>query len=152
MRDRPGIGFFFGRAGIDIGEGPVPFIIDPAGSRHFLVNEDAGDPGGSRAVYSQVKDLLHDPAGLLVNGKCVFDFWVPLIAEGRVGEGALSGGEFGVKGSFDLAAGILGEPLVEQILEGDEIGQALFGVLILSDSDIADLLFRENELQDSSPS
>ena len=72
---------------------------------------------------------------------------MPLIAERRVGEGALSGGEFGMKGRFDLTAGILGKPLVEQILEGDEIGQTLFGVLILSDSDIADLLFRENELQ-----
>ena len=72
---------------------------------------------------------------------------MPLIAERRVGEGALSGGEFGVKGSFDLAAGILGKPLIEQVLKGNEIGQALFGVLILSDSDIADLLFREDELQ-----
>ena len=52
-----------------------------------------------------------------------------------------------MKGSFDLAAGVFGKPLIEQVLEGNEIGQALFGVLILSNGDIADLLFREEELQ-----
>ena len=95
----------------------------------------------------QIKNLFYDPAGLLVDGQCVFDFRVSLITQGSVGEGTLSSGKLGVEGGLNLAAGVLGIPFVEQIFEWHEVGQALFGVLVLGDGNVKDLLFREDELQ-----
>ena len=48
-----------------------------------------------------------------------------------------------MKCGLDLAAGVLGKPFVEQILERNEIGQAFLGILVLGYGDISHLLLRE---------
>ena len=98
-------------------------------------------------MRSQIKNLFFDPAGLFVDGQRILDLRVPLIAQGDVSKGTLFSGEFGVEGSLDFPAGIFGIPFVEQVFEWHEVGQALFGVLVLGDGNVKDLLFREDELQ-----
>ncbi len=48
---------------------------------------------------------------------------------------------------LDLAAGVLGKPLVEQIFERNEIAETFFRVLVVRNGNVADALFRKHELQ-----
>jgi len=69
------------------------------------------------------------------------------ITKRRVGTDMLSCGKFGMKRSLNFTAGVLCKPFVEQVFEWYEIGKSFFGVLIVRDSDIADILLREHEFQ-----
>ena len=57
------------------------------------------------------------------------------------------GGELGVKRGFDLAAGVLRVPFIEQVLERDEIGQTLFRVFVFRDGDVPDVSLRKLKLK-----
>ena len=54
---------------------------------------------------------------------------------------------FGAKRSFDLAAGVFCKPLVKEIFKRYKVRKSLFSILIFCHSNIADLLFWEDELQ-----
>lgn len=79
-------------------------------------------------MKGKVKDFLDNPAGFHINNNGVLDFGMSDIPKGRIGKGAFSCGKLGMKCSLDLAACVLGKPFVEQILERNEIGQALLGI------------------------
>ena len=68
LSNGPGIGFFFRRIGIDIGETSIPLIIEPARSRDFLCNQGLGDLRRTCPMKRKVKDFLDDPAGFFVYG------------------------------------------------------------------------------------
>ena len=57
---RPRIGFFWRRTGVDIGESPVSFIVQPAGGRYFFLHQNPCNAGGSTPVYSKVKSILKE--------------------------------------------------------------------------------------------
>ena len=88
-------------------------------------------------MIGKVKDFLDNPAGLHINHNGVLDFGMSDIPKGRIGKGAFSCGKLGMKCGLDLAAGVLGKPFIEQILERNEIGQAFLGVLVLGYGDIS---------------
>lgn len=104
---------FFRRIGVDVGEGAVAGVIQPAGSRYLLIQQDARDLGSARTMKSKVENLFHDPAGPLVNDQTVLYLRVALVAQRRVGKGASSGQKLGVEGVLDLAACVLCEPFIE---------------------------------------
>ena len=99
------------------------------------------------AMSGKVKDLFDDPAGFLVDHDLVFRVGVFFISERRIGCCSFPGCVLGFQCGLDLSAGVLGKPLVEQVLEGNEIAQAFFCILVLCDGDVADVLFREHEFQ-----
>ena len=98
-------------------------------------------------MNGQTEDFLYDPAGFFVRCQRVLDLRVALVTQRRIGKNAFSLFKFRMECALYLAAGVLGKPLVEQILERHELRQALFGVLILGNGDIADLFLREHKLQ-----
>ena len=98
-------------------------------------------------MNSQIEDFLYDPAGFLIRRQRVLDLRVALVSQRGIGKYAFSLFKFCMERALYLAAGVLGEPLVEQILERHKLRQALFGVLILGNGDIADLFLREHKLQ-----
>ena len=94
-----------------------------------------------------VKDFLNDPFRFLVDDEGVFLFRVALVTERRVGKYPLTVCKLGVQRGFDLAAGIFRKPLIEQVLEGNEVAQPSFRVLVLGDGDVTYLLLREHKLE-----
>ena len=88
------------RAVVDAGESLAPDVVEPCGCRDFFFAERPGDLSRSRAVPGHFEDLLHDPAGFLVDQEVVPDVRILPVAERRVRAGVFSGGEFGVKGGF----------------------------------------------------
>ena len=94
-------------------------------------------------MKGKVKDFLDNPAGFHINNNGVLDFGMSDIPKGHIGKGEFSCGKLGMKCSLDLAACVLGKPFVEQILERNEIGQALLGILVLGYGDISHLLLRK---------
>ena len=145
--NRPGVGLFLRRAGVNVGKGSVPLVVQPTGGGHFFRNQNAGDLGRASAMNGQIEDFLYDPAGFFVRCQRVLDLRVALVSQWRIGKDTFSLFKFRVERALYLAAGVLGKPLVEQILERHKLRQALFGVLVLSNGDIADLFLREHELQ-----
>src|SRR5699024_965857 len=131
LRYRPCVAFFLWCASIDIGESPVTLEVDKSRRRYFFRNQYPCNAGRPFAVNSKVKNLLHDPAGFLVDYQLVLDFRVLLVPEVSNGADTLSGGKLCLESSFYLAAGVLCEPFVEQVFEWHKIGQSLFCVLIL---------------------
>ena len=95
----------------------------------------------------KVKDFLDDPAGFFVYGQSVFDFGMADVSQRRIGKSAFSGSKFGTERRFHLAAGILCKPFVKKVLERHKIRKSLFGVLVFSHSDVANLLFRKHKFQ-----
>ena len=76
---------------------------------------------GSSAVERHIEDFFHNPLGVLINDKGVFLFRVTLVAERSISENSLAICKLGVQRGLDLAAGIFRKPLIELILEWNEI-------------------------------
>ena len=144
---RPRIRFVRWSVCKDIIEFPLAHVVPIGRSWNLFVIQYPGDLGRAAAMGSEIEDLFDDPAGFLIDHDLVFRVGVFFISERRIGCCSFPGCVFCSQCGFDLAAGILGEPLVEQVLKRDEIAQALFGVLVLRDGDVADVLFREHEFQ-----
>lgn len=70
--NRPRIGFFCGRTGVDIGESPISFIVQPAGGRYFFFHQNPCNAGGTPPVYGKVKNLFYNPACFRVDQKMTF--------------------------------------------------------------------------------
>ena len=97
-------------------------------------------------MKGKVKDFLDNPAGFHINNNGVLDFGMSDIPKGHIGKGAFSCGKLGMKCSLDLAACVLGQPFVEQILERNEIGQALVAVHAVGNGDQPNIVEREKFL------
>ena len=147
LRYRPCVAFFLWCASVDIGESPVTLEIDKSRRRYFFRNQYPCNAGRPFAVNSKVKNLLHDPAGFLVDYQLVLDFRVLLVPEGSIGADTLSGGKLCLESSLYLTAGVLCEPFVEQVFEWHKIGQSLFCVLVLRNGDVPHPFFREQKFQ-----
>ena len=128
-------------------EGPVPFVVHPPGCRDALFGQNGRDMPRARSVYGQIEDLFDDPSGLLIDHESVGRVRTSLVSERRMREHDLAREELRFLRGLHFPAGVLGVPFVEQVLEGNEVAQAFFGVLILRDGDVADMLFRKQELQ-----
>ncbi len=125
---RPCVAFFLWRASIDIGKSPVTLEIDKSRCRYFFRNQYPCNAGRPFAVNSEVKNLLHDPAGFLVDYQLVLDFRVLLVPEGSIGADTLSGGKLCLESGLYLAACIFRKPFIEQVFERDKIGKPFFSV------------------------
>ena len=144
---RPGVRFVWWRIREDITEFSVAHVFPIGRSRNLFVIQYPGDLGRAAAMGSKIKDLFDDPSGFLVDHDLVFRVWILHVSKRSIGRCYFPRRMFCSQCGLYLSAGILGKPLIEQILEGDEIAQTLFGVLVLCDGDVADVLFREHELQ-----
>ena len=74
-------------------------------------------------MNSKVKNLLHYPAGFLVDYQLVFDFRVFPVPDGSIGADTLSCGKLCFESGLYLAACIFRKPFIEQVFERDEIGK-----------------------------
>src|SRR5699024_6711939 len=90
LRYRPCVAFFLWCASIDIGESPVTLEDDKSRRRYFFRNQYPCSAGRPFAVNSKVKNLLHDPAGLLFDYQLVLNFLVLLVPEVSNGADTLS--------------------------------------------------------------
>ena len=71
---RPCVAFFLRRTRIDVCKSPVTLKVDKSRRRNLFLNQYSCDTGRPSAMNSKVKNLLHYPAGFLVDYQLVFDF------------------------------------------------------------------------------
>jgi hypothetical protein len=69
-------------------------------------------------MNGKVKNLLHYPAGFLVDYQLVFDFRVFPVPDGSIGTDTLSCGKLRFESGLYLAARIFRKPFIEQRLFG----------------------------------
>ena len=98
-------------------------------------------------MNGKVKNLLHYPAGFLVDYQLVFDFRVFPVPDGSIGTDTLSCGKLRFESGLYLAARIFRKPFIEQVFERDKIGKPFLCVLILRNGDVAHPFFREQKFQ-----
>ena len=113
--NRPRIGFFCGRTGVDIGESPVSFIVQPAGGRYFFFHQNPCNAGGTPPVYGKVKNLFYNPACFRVDQKMTFFVRVFYIAQRCIGSIVCAICKPGVHGSLDLFAGLPGVHFIQDV-------------------------------------
>ena len=80
--NRPRRLFFCGRTGVDIGESPVSFIVQPAGGRYFFLHQNPCNAGGSRLRAARSKIFSTIPACFRVDQKMTIFCRVFYIASG----------------------------------------------------------------------
>lgn len=90
---RPCVAFFLRRTRIDVCESPVTLEVDKSRSGNLFRNQYACDTGRLSAMKGKVKNLLHYPAGFLVDYQLVFDFRVFPVPDGGIGADTLSCGK-----------------------------------------------------------
>ena len=73
-------------------------------------------------MNGKVKNLLHYPAGFLVDYQLVFDFRVFPVPDGSIGTDTLSCGKLRFESGLYLAARIFRKPFIKQVFERDKIG------------------------------
>ena len=144
---RPMIRLLPGIVSVDVGKRPVPLVMEPARGGDFFFGKDLDDLVGAITAGSQPENALHDPSGLLVHDQLVRVVGVFFVAKRSVGAQVFAGAVLGLVGRFDLAAGVLGQPFIEQVFEGDKVAQAPLCVLVVGDGYVADALFREHKFQ-----
>ena len=136
---RPDPGFFFMPV-IDMCEGSVARVVDVTGRGNAIGHQDANNAGSSGSVRGEIKDLFYDPAGFLVDYDPIAVVRIALVAERSMSKHILSGKELRFQRGLYLAARVFGVPFVEQVFERDEIAQTFFGVLVLCNGNVSDML------------
>ena len=94
---------------------------------HFLFKQ-SGDLAWTFALHAKCKDTLHDLCSFLVNHPFLRIVRVTLVAVGNVGGQALSALPLCLVDGTDFAAGILGIPLIEPILDACHVAVGAVGV------------------------
>ena len=74
-------------------------------------------------MNGKVKNLLHYPAGFLVDYQLVFDFRVFPVPDGSIGTDTLSCGKLRFESGLYLAARIFRKPFIKQRLFGKGKGK-----------------------------
>ena len=147
LRYRPCVAFFLWRTRIDVCESPVTLEVDKSRCGNLFRNQYSCDTGRPSAMNGKVKNLLHYPAGFLVDYQLVFDFRVFPVPDGSIGTDTLSCGKLRFESGLYLAARIFRKPFIEQVFERDKIGKPFLCVLILRNGDVAHPFFREQKFQ-----
>ena len=144
---RPCVAFFLRRTRIDVCKSPITLEIDKSRCGNLFHNQYSCDTGRPSAMNGKVKNLLHYPAGFLVDYQLVFDFRVFPVPDGSIGTDTLSCGKLRFESGLYLAARIFRKPFIEQVFERDKIGKPFLCVLILRNGDVAHPFFREQKFQ-----
>lgn len=97
-----------------------------------------GNLRGAEAVYAPSKDLAHGLGCFLIHDPAVFALWIFQIPVGRIGGQWCAGHSFALEHIAHLLAGVLGVPFVEQVLHRDKVADALGGVDVVHNGDVAD--------------
>lgn len=105
--------------------------------RHFGDFQAFCDLRGTQSVYAPGKDLPNDFRGVFVHNPAVFVLRVFEVAERRISGQRCAGHSLTFEHIPHLLAGILRVPLVEQVLHWNNLTNALSGVDVVHDSDIA---------------
>ena len=97
-----------------------------------------GDLRRAEAVYAPSENLPHGLGRIFIHHPAVLTLRVFQIPKGRVGGQRCAGHSLALEHIAYLLAGVLGVPLVEQVLHRDKIADALGGVDVVHNSDVAD--------------
>src|SRR5699024_6569815 len=104
LRYRPCVAFFLWRTRIDVCESPVTLEVDKSRRGNLFRNQYSCDTGRPSAMNGEVKNLLHYPAGFLVDYQLVFDFRVFPVPDGSISADTLSCGKLCFESGLYLAA------------------------------------------------
>lgn len=118
----------------------IPADIAPMLCRrgHFCRFQAFGNLRRSKAVHTPSKDLAHSLGCFLIHDPVVFVFRVFQIPKGRIGGQRCAGHSLALEHIAYLLAGVLSVPLVEQVLHRDKVADALCGVDVVHNGDVAD--------------
>ena len=118
----------------------IPADIAPMlrGCRHLGRFQPFGDLRRTKAVHTPSKDLAHGLCRSFINDPPVLALRVFQIPKGRIGGQRCAGHSFALEHIAYLLAGVFGVPLVEQVLHRDKVADALCGVDVVHNGDVAD--------------
>lgn len=104
---------------------------------HFCRFQAFGDLRRSKAVHTPREDLPHGLCRSFINDPPVLALRVFLIPKGRIGGQRCAGHSLALEHIAYLLAGVLSVPLVEQVLHRDKVADALGGVNVVHNGNIA---------------
>lgn len=118
----------------------IPTDIAPVlrGCKDFSSFQAFCDLRRPKAVHTPSEDLPHSLCGFFIHKPAVFVFRVFQIPIGRIGGQRCAGHSFALEHIADLLAGVFGVPLVEQVLHRNKVTDALGGVDVVHNGDVAD--------------
>ena len=118
----------------------IPANIAPMLRRRLYLAsfQPFGDLRRAEAVYAPSENLPHGLGRIFIHHPAVLTLRVFQIPKGRVGGQRCAGHSLALEHIAYLLAGVLGVPLVEQVLHRDKIADALGGVDVVHNSDVAD--------------
>ena len=105
----------------------IPLFIG-GGIQHLFLFQQSGDLARTLALHAKRKDPLHNLCRFLINHPLLRIVRVTLIAVGNVGGQALSTLTLRFVDGTDFAAGILGIPLIEPVLDTCHVAVGAVGV------------------------
>ena len=105
----------------------LPLFVG-GGIQHLFLFQQGGDLAWSFSLHAERKDPLDDLCSFLVNHPFLRIVRVTLIAVGNVGGQALSALPLCLVDGTDFAAGILGIPLIEPVLDTSHVAVGAVGV------------------------
>ena len=105
----------------------LPLFVGGGIQHHFLFKQ-SGDLARPFSLHAERKDPFHDLCSFLVNHPFLRIVRVTLIAVGNVGGQAFSALSLCLVDGTDFAAGILGIPLIEPVLNACHVAVGAVGV------------------------
>ena len=106
---------------------PLPLFVG-GGVQHLFLFQQSCDLAWSFSLHAERKDPLHNLRRFLINHPLLRIVRVTLIAVGNVGGQALSALTLCLVDGTDFAAGILGIPLIEPVLNACHVAVGAVGV------------------------
>jgi len=126
----------------------LPLFVG-GGIQHLFLFQQGGNLARSFSLHAERKDPLHYLCSFFVNHPFLGIVRVTLVAVGNIGGQALSTLTLRLVDGTDFAAGILGIPLIEPVLDACKIvvcAVGINGVEIVVDGNIADTVLRKGEI------
>ena len=105
----------------------LPLFVG-GGIQHLFLFQQGGDLARPVSLHAERKDPLHGLCGFLVNHPFLGIVRVTLVAVGNVGGQALSTLALCLVDGTDFAAGILGIPLIEPVLNACHVAVGAVGI------------------------
>ena len=117
----------------------IPADITPMlrGCRYLGSLQPFGDLRGAEAVYAPSENLPHGLCCIFVHDPAVLTLRVFQVPKGRIGGQRCARHSLASKHIAYLLAGVLGVPLVEQVLHRDKVADALCGVDVVHNGDVS---------------